>query len=518
MDPFLEKLLSHYGISYEDYLALSAEPSPEDIPSIRDNVETKKAISALDSLKGRGGKALIYGDYDTDGIMAASIALRAFREYGIKASAYLPSRYLDGYGLTADNAEKIAKAGFSLIFTVDNGVTAIEGIGKAKSLGLQAIVLDHHEFTDRPEGIEALLHPSTLGYLDPPVSAGFLSYLFSEALLGRKDPYLLTLGAISTLSDVMPLKSYNRDIVRLGVSYIQERRFPELILLSNGDAPDAEALQMRVIPSINAVGRVVEDSSINRLLKYFAGDDPEEKRRIARWMGETNARRKELTADAADNLKVDASEPGVVVVTDLPEGLNGLLANRLMDSYKKPVAVFSGSKRDPDIYVGSIRAKEGFNVLKAIEENDAEALSSGGHAFAGGITIRKSELATFKEGFLKSAAEHPFEEESPGAIPLSEDEAGLKNLDTLLSFGPFGKGNEAPLFSLDLPASRIKFSRDGRFISTPLNGGVARLFSFDVKPDSLPKGGLIRFTVRMGPHIYKGIRSVDLLAKKAERA
>mgnify|MGYP003295266218 CR=1 FL=1 len=178
-----EELLKYYHLDIESYGRLKEAPSFDLIPKIGDREEVQSAIERFRVARDNKEKVLIYGDYDTDGVMATSIMVKALREFGIKASGYLPSRYLDGYGLTVDNVEKIAKSGFSLIMTVDNGVTAYDAIARAKELGMDVIVLDHHTLEETRPVMDILIHPVTLNYGEYPISAGFLSFLFSISLL-----------------------------------------------------------------------------------------------------------------------------------------------------------------------------------------------------------------------------------------------------------------------------------------------------------------------------------------------
>jgi single-stranded-DNA-specific exonuclease len=332
---FLEKLLDYYGFSKQDYEKRVLAPSFSSLPLIDAKEETQKAIQALTDAKSQGEKVLVYGDYDTDGIMSASIMVRALREFGLTAEGYLPSRYKDGYGLTAENVDKIADKGFNLIFTTDNGVTAYEALDEAKKRGLKVIILDHHEFGEKAPEALAVLHPTTLAYGDTPISAGYLSFIFSCALLKKEDDYLLTLGAMSTLSDLMPLTSYNREIVRLALEAIQKNNYPEIGLLSDKRPIDETILQMEIIPKLNAVGRLLEGYETNRLLKYFSLVDPTGKEAVASWLNSVNEERKEKTKAAELSLSFDPNEEALVVLADIPEGPQWLIGQSASSGIRK---------------------------------------------------------------------------------------------------------------------------------------------------------------------------------------
>jgi len=445
MPSFLEKLLSYYGLTDDDYKRLNDTPSFADLPIIKEDPNVKLALARLEQARLKSEPVLIYGDYDTDGVSSASILFRAFHDFGLAVSAYLPSRYLDGYGVNASNVERIAKKGFKLLVTCDNGVTAHEALQKARELGMETIVIDHHEFDGTEPECTALVHADRLG-LSEPISAGLLSYFFARALLGHDDEYLLTLGALSTLSDAMPLSGVNRLAVRLGLRRLSEQHFPSIALLSDKTSIDERTLQMEVIPKINAVGRLLQGTEINRLLNYFAFPEKADLPGISSWLKDINGQRKELTKQAEALLSIDPTEEAIVVRTETPEGLNGLLASRLLEEYGKPVCVFSPALKEPHLLVGSIRSEEGFNVLKALQATKVPLVSKGGHSFAGGVAIKDEDFNLFKKDFLYSALKHKIEKKEQPLIPLLLSECTMENYRLIVSFGPFGNGHEAPLF------------------------------------------------------------------------
>jgi single-stranded-DNA-specific exonuclease len=515
MSSFLSKLLSYYGLSEEDYGRFTQSPSFSSLPLLDKDPLVISAIARLSQAKAKGEKVLIYGDYDTDGIMSCSILLRSFRRYGLSAEGYLPSRYLDGYGLTPENVDKMAEKGFSLIFTCDNGVTAYEALAEAKKKGIEVIILDHHEFGEKAPDALIVIHPDSVHYGPTPISAGYLSFIFSCALLGKSDDYLLTLASLSTLSDMMPLTHYNREIVRLGLASLQKNRYPEIVALSDKLHYDAKTLQMEVIPKINAIGRVVEGKEINRLLHYFADEKGLGKQEIANWLLTTNEDRKAQTKAAEQAISVDPNDEAIVVLANIPEGLNGLLANRLLNEYEKPVAVFSPMAGSDDVLVGSLRSKEGFNILKALEGQKVKLLSGGGHAFAGGVSIAKGDFEAFKKEFIFAALKHKLSPKQQKQIPLSLEECTEANAQIVESFGPFGMEWEEPHFLLsNLDPKLFTYASGGKYLSYRIPGG-ARLFSFSINEDTFPLDEPANLSVTFSRHEYQGRLSLDLLAEKA---
>lgn len=457
---------------------MTREPSFDFIPRIDDHPSVKRALSRIEEAMERKEKVIVYGDYDTDGIMATSIVYRSFLKRKKPVSFYIPSRYKDGYGLNLENAKKIAGGGYKLVILVDNGVSCFDEVSYLLSQGIDTIIIDHHSLPEALPPSYAIVHPETLHYGEVPVSAGYLSFLFSVAMLKEVDPYLLTLGALSTISDLMPIKAHNREIVRLCLRHIRKLGFPQILSLTGATRIDERVLSMDVIPVINAVGRMDLGTKANRLIHYFGDDFSEASEAIAVWMKENNAARKEATIKAEEKLRVEEDEPGICAIGTLPEGLNGLLANRLMDRYEKPTAIFSPAKADPGLYVGSIRSKNGFSVLE-LEQECADLIEKGGgHLHAGGLSIKKGNYGEFRERFLSYSASHPFVKEEVKAIPILESEINMETFRLIRELAPFGMDYPEPVFSLSsIAPARLAYTRDGRFLSFDLKTG-ARLFSF----------------------------------------
>ncbi|MBE6126916.1 MAG: hypothetical protein E7182_02970 [Erysipelotrichaceae bacterium] len=485
MEALVNRLKQHYGLSEEEFARLTREPSFSFIPTIEKDLAVITAVNRIKKAIENDEKVLVYGDYDTDGIMATSIMIRSFHLLGKAASFFVPSRYVDGYGLTMENAEKIAKSGYSLVILVDNGVSCLQEVSFLLSKGIETIIIDHHELPSVLPPSLALIHPVTLPYGDVPVSAGYLSFLFSICLLGKVDDYLLTLGAISTISDMMPMKSHNRVLVALALRNIRKHKYPEILTLAERTLIDETALSMSVIPMINAIGRMEEDHTLSRLVHYFADLENKDKPKIAAWMREVNEARKKATLAASERLRPEEQLPSITVVGHLKEGLNGLLANRLLNMYRKPVAVFSSAKSDPSLYVGSLRADDGFNVMEFEKSIESLLVKGGGHAYAGGVSIKKSDYGAFKDAFEKYAFRHPLLPKKVDAVELELSEVNMESYRSLRLFGPFGHDYPAPSFVIrDVPLSSLRFVKEGQMMKTPLANGIY-LLSFDFARPSL---------------------------------
>lgn len=519
MESLKERLLKYYSWDEEEFAANTREPSFSSFPDLFGDKEAQKARERIFLAGRKKEKVLLYGDYDTDGIMGTSILHACLRGIGIEPAYFIPSRYVDGYGLNQTNAEKIAKAGYSLLLLIDNGVSCGKEIAFLKEKGVDVIVIDHHSILGEIPSCCAFLHPQTLGIGKDGfnISAGLLSFLFSRFLLGRDDPYLLCLGAVSTLSDMMPLSGINREAVRLALKILEKDPYPEIACLCSSPKIDEKALQMEAIPAINALGRMEEGHLTRRAVAYFSLRDPSSRLALSSWMKEVNRQRKEMTKQAVASLPITPGASGICVKSSLKEGLNGLLANRLMKLYRVPVAVFSPSFAEKGVLVGSLRSEEGFSVLDCFSALAVYLLHSGGHDRAGGLSIKEEDFPSFQKAFLSYCKEHPFcQEEAPG-IPLLLSECNEESYALIRAFAPFGQGHEEPLFVLsNLDVDSFLCSKDGKYLITPLGYGV-KMVSFSLgKKDFLLKSRTSLYA-RFRHSEYKGKESLEIRVSSSSR-
>lgn len=463
---FLEKILDYYNISSKDYEELKRDPSLADVPSfsVFDNINEVKDRILL-AVKNKE-KILIYGDYDADGILATSILVNAFKKLNHAVDYYIPSRYLDGYGINGEKVIQAKEKGYQLIITVDNGIVALDALKKAKEIGIDMIITDHHEFTDAPLDF-LYLHPKK-SKLKVTTSGAMVAFYLSIALLEEINPYLLTLGATSILSDAMPMKEENRSIIKLALKYLNKYKFDKYKLLSGELNFDETTLTLNVIPKINAVGRIETKKEVNILVKYFTTDSYHDLITIREYLNNVNEKRKQLSLDIVKDLKI--TDPDAVVLKlDILSGLSGLIASRIIANNNLPVCIFSSEVKD-GIIRGSIRSKHGFNVTKFFELNKAIIKECGGHEFAGGVEIRENDFDQFKEAFISFAKENKFTP-SHDHIEINESDVTLNNYEIIRSFAPFGNEWKEPTFIIkNMDVNRInKVGANQEHLSILLN-------------------------------------------------
>ena len=317
-----ERLLEYFHISEDEYKELIAPVSIESFAMNQKFERMEDAVRLVKDAIENKDKIFIYGDYDADGIMSTSIIAKSILKLGVVPSFYIPNRYKDGYGLTLQKAEGIASQGVKLVITVDNGISANEGIAYLKEKGIKVLVIDHHTVPAELPNADVIIHPTYSKFGTIASSAGFVSFMFSWALLGYFDKYLSCLAAISVVSDMMPLVDYNRRFLRLVFSSYTEGEFYAIDLLKESGPFDENAIGMRIAPKINALGRLLDDNSINNIVRYFVTSDIEKINRLHSWIIQNNEKRKEESRLAAESdLDINEDDAAIIVVADVKEGL-----------------------------------------------------------------------------------------------------------------------------------------------------------------------------------------------------
>ena len=486
MDSLFNRLLAYYQIQEEDYQKLIMPVNEDNFAFGHSFKDIECCVKVVKEAMENKQKIFIYGDYDCDGIMSISILVKMFKMLNYPASYHVPNRYLDGYGLTLKRATEIVENGYDLLITVDNGITAFEGIEYAKSHGLKVLIFDHHQPDEMLPNADYILHPSVSFFGETATSAGFVTFMFAKAFLGYFDQYLATLAAISVVSDMMPLYEYNRNLLRLVIDLYQKHSFFNIDLLKEKDVFNETAIGMRIAPKVNAVGRLIdEDIYLSRTVEFFTEDNQELLLNYNEWINTINNDRKDLTKAAVENSKDIAVDTAAIVgVIDEKEGVIGLIANNFAKKYHKPAIIFA-LDASGEAYKGSCRAPKGFNVVDAFNKLEKYMLASGGHASAGGCSVRVEDYEAFRKAFIALAEKENIQAEEEEAIPLFINEINRENYDIVESFSPFGEGWPSPRFKLShIKSSSLMYSRDYQHILTSI-GNSARLTGFNFSKEMM---------------------------------
>jgi single-stranded-DNA-specific exonuclease len=431
----------------------------------------------------RGETIAIFGDYDVDGAASSALLADYFRACGTDSIVYIPDRIFEGYGPNVEAIRKLAEAGATLLITVDCGTASHASLEEARRLGLDAIVLDHHQAGETlPEAI--IVNPNRQDDLSGQgqlcaAGVAFLALVATHRLLrsrgffsgGRQAPDLLAgldLVALATVADVAPLTGLNRAFVVKGLKLMQARRRPGLTALldiagANGP-PRPYHLGFLVGPRINAGGRIGDAALGARLLSL---DDPVEAGRIAQELDLLNRERQELeraTLEEAGTqaLGLVATEPGRTGLVVFDEGWHpgvvGLVASRLKDKFRRPAFAIAIESRS-GMGTGSGRSIPGVDLGGFVRGAVAAGLlvKGGGHKMAAGLTIARDRLGEFT-AYLEERLAEPVRMARSGDClwidaALTAAGATPELASSLERAGPFGAANPEPIFVL--PAHRL---------------------------------------------------------------
>ena len=508
------RLLDYYQIDENTYQQLIAPVSADSFAIGHNFKHIQEAIDLVNDVMDHHGKIFIYGDYDADGIMGTSILVKMFSYKNYPVDYYIPSRYIDGYGLTLLKAQECVKNNVELVICVDNGVAAFEPIEYLKASGIKVLVLDHHEIQESIPQADVILHPTFDYFGGVPSSGAFTAFNFSRVFLGRFDKYLSTLAAISLISDMMPLVEYNRELLRIVFENYQEHEFLQIDLLKDDEPFNETTIGMKIAPKINSIGRVLTDTSVNLLVKFFVSNNKDEILHYIDWINDTNENRKSLSRNIDDDsLVVDETTKAIVLISEAKEGILGLIANNLLNKYHLPVVVVAKDE-EKGFYKGSARAPEGFSIVEAFKYCESQTIVAGGHASAGGCTIGLEQFDTFKKMFIEYANSHPVEVTEKKTIELGITELNLDNYKLVQTFSPFGESWPSPLFSLKHISTRsLFFSKNREHILTQL-GPRSKIVGFNFPMDEVKSTQFIDLEGNLRTSTFNNITSVEFFVKK----
>lgn len=415
----------------------------------------------------RAGRAIrVIGDYDVDGVMAVYILYQGITMLGGRASYRIPHRIQDGYGMRTYMAEEAYAQGCDTILTCDNGISAADAVARAKELGMDVIITDHHE-VPKAEGRE-LLPPADVivdpkqeacGYPFKELCGAGIAYRLMQVLFakfGREEPQkeLLPFAAVATVCDVVPLLDENRMLVRKGLQYINQREHTGMRALIEAlqFQRDLNSLDIgfRIGPCINAAGRLGDAAESLELL--LEKDWKTAERRAAELVAR-NEERKEYTAQAVqcaveqieqqDYLKQPVL---VVALADCHESVAGIVAGRVRERYYRPTLIITRSRNG---WKGSARSIPGYHMQQELNRCSELLKEYGGHAMAAGFSLAEENLLRLRQALNENCTlqEDELTEKLyfDREVPLGEmTEAVVKELKYL---EPFGEKNEKPVFA-----------------------------------------------------------------------
>ena len=492
------------------------------------------AIERIRAAIAEGKRICVHGDYDVDGICATSLAVLYLRELGADVVWHLPSRFEEGYGVSSATLARLADDGVGLVLTVDCGITAVQEVAQAKTLGLEVVVTDHHRPGESlPDCPVVATRPSA--YPFPELCGTGVVYKLGEALLGPAHPALkrnLDLVALATIADVVPLVDENRALASAGLRELACTRRPGLQALMRSAhvdpaVVDASSVGFRLAPRINAAGRLGRpDAALDLILT----DDPDEARKLASDLEELNRDRQAVEdriLREATALVEGLPEPArlrrgyVLWHEDWHEGVIGIVASRLVERFNRPVVLIT---RAQDGWKGSGRSVSRFDLHGALAACSSHLQRFGGHRAAAGLSIEEASLATFAEAFAAHADTTLADEDllpvtTVDAV-VSAEELTLPLAQELDRLAPFGLGN--PDVMLLVPATqpfapatvgegkhlRFRVRQNGR------DAGSAIAFGQGSQLDRLRATGLFDVACRLKENRWNGTVAPQLVVRR----
>ncbi len=506
LPPLLRRLYAARGITSDEQLSytLKSLASPMELRGI------DRAVELLAEAVGQQQRVLVLGDFDADGATSTAVAMLGLSMLGLQSVDFrVPSRFADGYGLTPGIIERLRDEGElpDLLVTVDNGISAIEGVKAARDMGMKVIVTDHHLAGDTLPEADAIVNPNQPGcpFLSKNAAGvGVMFYVLTalrkhlreQSLLPQPEPNLgalLDLVALGTVADVVPLDHNNRIFVEQGLRRIRQGEArPGILALLEVAGRDHTAISSTdlgfvVGPRLNAAGRL-DDMSIG--IACLLADSPDEARRLARELDTFNRERrtieKDMKAQAQDllasmSLDLEGLPWGLALFDpQWHQGVIGILAARIREQTNRPTIAFASDDNGEDIK-GSARSIPGLHirdVLAAVDARHPGMLKKyGGHAMAAGMTLAQSDLDAFSEAFDKVVRDTLVAADLEAAIttdgPLALDELRLETAALLKRAGPWGQHFPEPIFDGEfrVVSQRVVGENHLKLVLQPFEGG-----------------------------------------------
>ena len=502
-------------------------------------------------------RIIIVGDFDADGATSTSVCILALRAMGYHNVDFLvPNRFDFGYGLSVPIVDEAAKQGAEVIVTVDNGISCIDGVTHAKSLGMQVVVTDHHLPGDVLPLADAIVNPNQPGCEFPSknlagVGVAFYIMLALKAELQQQGHFeraglappnlasLLDIVAVGTVADVVVLDKNNRILVHQGLQRIRAGKcrpgIKALVEVANRDCAHLTSTDLGFVvgPRLNAAGRL---DDMSQGIACLLEDETIQARMIAAELDALNKERREIEtgmkAQAETVLEQMALDEGdmpsalVVYREDFHQGVIGIVAGRLKEKYLKPVIAFA--HQDDEIIKGSARSIPGVHIRDVLDEVNTRypgvIEKFGGHAMAAGLSLPVAKLQEFEQAFVDIARAHMAKLDGNHALlsdgDLSSKELCLPFAHLLRQAGPFGQGFESPLFDGEfaLLDQRLVGQKHLKMVlkSDGANEVDAIAFNVDLKswPNAMVKR--VHIAYRLDINVFRGQETVQLIVEQIE--
>jgi len=516
-----EMLLKARGISQEekdsflnpDYSKLHDPILLPDMEKARDRV-----ISAILNNE----HIAVYSDYDADGIPGAVALSDFFKRIKYEnVSFYIPHRHDEGYGLNHEALDEIRGRGAKLLITIDCGISDVDEVSYANSLGMEVIITDHHEPKETLPEAFAIVNPKRADSKYPfdGLCGAAVAYKLVQAVLlknnfGLKhgiEKWSLDMVGIATLSDMVPLVGENRILARFGLEVLRKTPRPGLQALFkkinlNQKFLTEDDVGFMITPRINAASRmgVPEDA-----FKLLSTSNQTEAEGLAEHLEKINHERKGLAASMVKEAKKHLQERdnvSKVLVVGNPEwkpSLLGLIANSLVEEFERPV--FAWGRDGDGVIKGSCRSYNGYDLHELMTHTKESFLEFGGHKGAGGFSVSLESLVSLEENLSKAleSLSSDDEKEELNSLSLSLSDISENLWQTVSLFAPFGMNNEKPVFKISCKVEEVKkFGKNGEHLELKL-GRNLRAISFFSSPETYKLPNLQTSQLIIHAHLEK---------------
>jgi single-stranded-DNA-specific exonuclease len=468
VSPVTARLLSIRGLDDPLSARRFLFPSLDDLLDPNRLTDLPAAVDRILRAIANKERIAIHGDYDVDGVTSTVILRRALELLGADVTHFIPERLRDGYGLQSASIERLHALGVALVISVDCGIRGVEAAARARALGLDLIITDHHEpDTELPQAL-AVINPKRhdCSYPDKNLAGVGVALKLVQALCIKTGhtswlPAFVKVAAIGTLADVVPLTGENRVIAKLGLEMLSKG--PHRVGLRSlldvcgliGKEIDSYHIGFVLAPRVNAAGRMSSPDIAARLL--LASDEAmrDEARELAQQLDTENIRRQQEEADIViaarkaveTDLEIGSRTVIVVAGEGWHRGVIGIVASKLVDAFHRPAIVIS---TDGDVAHGSCRSIPSFNMLGALESCGEVMSKFGGHKQAAGLTMASDRVRELRAR-VNDYADGCLQPDDLRPRIWIDGALGFKSIDEqiaseLTSLAPFGAGNPRPIF------------------------------------------------------------------------
>lgn len=442
-------------------------------------IAVNRIIKAIDEKE----KVIIYGDYDVDGITSITVLKKFLKDRGLDVDSYIPNRLDEGYGLNKNAIDSIVKQKYSLMITVDCGISGLEEVDYANSLGLDTVITDHHEPAETLPKALAVVDAKRKDNKYPFNQLAGVGVVFKviQAISKRfnleEKEYLkyLDLVCVGTISDIVPLVDENRVISKLGLKLVEVTRnigLKALLKSTGAKTVDSSTISFCVAPRVNACGRLGYEQEA---LELFLTDNIVKAEEIARRLNKYNSERQQkeikIFNEAIEMIEQGEKNKNCIILgkENWHHGVIGIVSSKVTEMYYKPSILICF---EDDEGKGSGRSIQGFDLHEALGKCQKHIERFGGHSMAIGITIKKSEFDDFKQDVEKYTENTNIKELIP-IIKIDKeitiDDINMETIKELKKLEPYGEANKMPLFIYkNLKIDSIRALSEGKHIKLTL--------------------------------------------------